>query len=226
MSEWFVKKRKATEMRKCGLSIVVIEKKLRINRSTLSGWFKNVKLTENQKKRLENQRLRGLVLARSKAVEWHRSQKKLRLEEALQEAKETLRNINTNNPHILDLALAMLYLGEGLKQPEETGMGNTDPLILKMFLSVLKKNYNVDIKRIRCELHLRADQNSEELKKFWSKELKLPIENFKYVSFDERTKGSPSYEDYKGVCVVRYGDVAIKRKLINISREFCESIIK
>ncbi len=213
-------------MRKRGLSIVVIEKKLKINRSTLSGWFKSVKLTESQKRKLENQRLRGLMVARSRAVEWHRSQKKLRLEKALQEARDTLGNIDTNNSHVLDLALAMLYLGEGLKQPEETGMGNTDPLILKTFLSILRKNYNVDIRRIRCELHLRADQDSEGLKKFWSRELKLPVENFKYISFDKRTKGSPSYENYRGVCVIRYGNVAIKRKLINISREFCESVIK
>jgi hypothetical protein len=63
------------------------------------------------------------------------------------------------------------------------------------------------------------------MKKYWSAQLKVPIERFGGVSIDKRTIGRPTYPDYKGVCIARYGNVAIQRKLVYLSREFCKKII-
>lgn len=98
-------------------------------------------------------------------------------------------------------------------------------MIMKTFLTILIKNYNVDIKKIRCSLNLRADQNIEEIKKFWLRELDLPPENMRYVYIDKRTISSKTYPNYKGVCTIECGNVAIKRKLINISKGLCERIV-
>ncbi len=225
LSKWFDRKKRAIQLRKRGLSIKQIEDRLGIARSTLSGWFRDIKLTEEQKDKLIKRWQEGLVKARKKAVQWHNSEKNKRLIKAEQEAIQVVKNINPKNRNILDLALAMLYLGEGIKKSEETGMGNSDPLILKIFLYILRKNYNTDIKKIRCELHLRADQNPQKLKRFWAKELNLPIKNFKYVHLDERTIGIKTYPYYKGVCVLRCGNVAIQRKLLNISSEFYRKMV-
>ncbi len=53
-SKWFKSKPEAVTLRKQGKSIKFIEKKLGIPSSTLSGWFKNILLTEKQKLKLEN----------------------------------------------------------------------------------------------------------------------------------------------------------------------------
>jgi len=167
----------------------------------------------------------GLVHAREKAVRWHNAEKGKRLAIAVKEGEDVLGKLNFSDRNLLELALAMLYLGEGNKSADETGMGNSDPLILKTFLHILKKNYNIDTGKIRCELYLRADQNSKKMISFWAKELGLSLKNFKYAHFDQRTAGSPTFAHYKGVCMVRYGSVAIKRKLMHISRYFCERLI-
>ena len=39
-----------------------------------------------------------------------------------------------------------------------------DPLILKFFIKALNKNYGITPNKIKCELHLRADQNPQKLK--------------------------------------------------------------
>ena len=119
----------------------------------------------------------------------------------------------------------MLYLGEGFKG-DYTGMANSDPLILKSFVSFLINYSEVPINKIKCSLYLRADQNSDKLTKFWSEALDLPIDNFTYVHFDKRTSASRTYEHYKGVCSIRCGNVAIQRRLVNIGRMFCERIAK
>lgn len=137
------------------------------------------------------------------------------------EADAVLEKINFDTETI-ELALALLYLGEGFKKVVKTGMGNSDPLILKFFLQVMLKVYKVDIEKIRFDLHLRHDQNPEEMKKYWAKELHAPLHRFKNVFIDKRTKNNPTYPDYKGVCMVDCAHVAIQRKLVYIGRKFCE----
>lgn len=224
-SNWFELKEKAIKLRKEAYSIRSIEHKLKIPRSTLSGWFKSVMLTNSQQQKLKQEWLEALVKARQKAVVWHNAQKAARLAQAEQEAKSTLKSINLKDKNVLDLALAMLYLGEGFKKTNETAIGNSDPRILKFFIAALKANYSFDSSRIKCELHLRADQNPVKIKKFWAKELRLSFSNFTTVSVDQRTKGIPTYKDYNGVCVLRLGSVAIQRKLLILCKEYCDSII-
>ena len=155
---------------------------------------------------------------------WHNQQKLERLKKAELEADNVLNSIKIDK-NSLDIALAMLYLGEGTKKGDITSVGNSDPLILKFFVEGIIKNYNFDRNKIKCELHLRADQNQNKIKKYWSTELNIPLCNFLATSFDKRTIGRKTYKDYKGVCIVRFGTVAIQRKLVYLSRKFCKKII-
>lgn len=222
-SKWFELKPKAIKLRRQGKSIRDVEKSLGISRSTLSGWFKIVKLTALQYKSLENRNKKSLIKARRKALIWHNQQKTDRLKLAENEADITLQKIG-NGTETVELALALLYLGEGSKKSPTTSMGNTDPLILKFFLTVMLNIYKIDIEKIRFDLHIRADQNPELLKKYWAKELKVPLHRFLTVSVDERTIGKFTYPDYKGVCVITCGNIAVQRKLIYIGRKFCEKV--
>lgn len=225
ISKWFELKQDAQNLRKNGIAIGVIEKRLGIPRSTLSGWFKNIRLTNDQKEKLSHSQKMGLIEARKKAVIWHNSQKEKRIRIALFEAKKILEKINLKDIYVLQLGLAMLYLGEGNKG-EITSIGNSDPLILKFFLAILRGIYKVDIKTIRCDLNLRADQDPMKMKKYWAKELNIPLENFRHVALDKRTIGSKTYDYYKGVCQVRCGNIAIQRELIYLSNIFCKKVIE
>jgi hypothetical protein len=224
-SRWFHLKSKAISLRKQGKSIRDIEKILGIPRSTLSGWFKDVKLTASKYKLLETKNKKSLINARKLAVVWHNKQKINRLKSAENEAEIALSKINISKENI-ELALALLYLGEGFKKSPRTGMGNSDPLILKFFLRIMLAIYKIDIQKIRFELHIRADQNPEVLKKYWAKELNAPIHGFKSVSIDKRTVGKTTYNDYKGVCVIDCGNIAIQRKLVYIGKKFCEKTLE
>jgi len=141
------------------------------------------------------------------------------------EADKTLQRI-PNSKEIVELGLALLYMGEGFKKSSKTGMGNSDPLLLKFFLIILLNIYKVDIEKIRFELHIRADQNPELIKKYWAKKLEAPLHRFKSISIDKRTIGKNTYENYKGVCVIDCGNVAIQRKLVYIGKKFCERTIE
>lgn len=223
-SQWFEFKERAISLRKQGLSIREIETLLGIPRSNLSAWLKNVKLTDDQNLRLKQNADMALVKARVKASEWHRTQKELRIQKAKNDADAIFKQIEIDD-NIVELALAMLYLGEGAKSGS-TAIGNSDPLILRFFLAVLLRKYKLDPAKIRCDLHIRADQNPDEIRQYWSKQLNLPLENFRYVVADKRTSGKASYPHYKGVCIINCGSVAIQRKLISLYSLFCQDIIE
>lgn len=225
-SKWFESKGNALRLRKQGLSLRAIEQKLGVPKSTLSGWFKNVNLSTQQRKKLFENWQDGLVKARKHSALWHNHQKQKRLEKAQMEASQVLGSLDLKSIHLQELALAILYLGEGKKASEETSLGSSDPLILKFFLELLKSLYKIDLKRVHCALFLRADQDEAVLKCFWADALNLSIETFTRVYKDKRTIGSQTYPHYKGVCSVGYGDVSIKRRLMFLSQMFCKKTIE
>lgn len=224
-SKWFNLKQEAISLRKIGNSIRDVEISLGIPRSTLSGWFKSVELTHRQKINLKNRHKENLIKAREKAIIWHNNQKINRIMDAERKADTLLLNIKSNK-NIIELGLAMLYLGEGAKKSPTTSIGNSDPLILKFFLKILTNIYEIKINKIAFYLHLRSDQNPRYMKKYWSGELNVPIERFGKVSIDKRTLKTKTYSHYKGVCVINCGNVAIQRKLVYIGRKFCKKTIE
>ncbi len=222
-SRWFGYKEKAIELRKQGLSYREIEEILSVPRSNLSHWLRTIKLTNEQKLRLAQNYGNGLIKARARSVEVRQAQKAERIKVAEEEANSTLSKIKIDGG-IVELALAMLYMGEGSKN-HTTSMGSSNPLVLKFFIKVLIERYKVDLPKIRCDLHLRSDQDAEEMKTYWSKELSLPMSNFRSTIFDLRTSGRKTYLNYRGVCLVNCGNVAIQRKLVSLYNQFCQKVL-
>jgi len=223
-SKWFGLRERAIKQRKLGASITDIEKRLGIPRSTLSGWFKSIELSAKQKQKLHQNKLQSLAKARRKAARSHQEQKRKRIARAKQQAKATMSRIDHVNKDVLELALAILYLGEGSKKTIGTALGSSDPSMLRFFIVGLQKVYGVSKVDIRAELHLRADQDIATMQRRWSRELKIPLKNFTYATTDKRTEGSVTYPGYLGVCILRVRGVEIQRRLMFLSEYFCEKI--
>jgi len=207
-------------LRRQGKSLPYIHTKLHIPKSTLSYWLKDVELTVAQKAKLHQNWKDALGTARLGAVKWHNEQKANRLATAKTQASHTLQKIDITDPAILELSLAVLYLAEGYKKNPETGLGSSDPATLRFFLKGIETVFDYDVSTVRCELYLRADQDPLTLKKYWAKELGLPPTNFKQVNLDQRSAGKKTYETYKGVCSLRCGNIAIRRRLVFLAEEY------
>ena len=211
-SKWFKLKEEAISFRRKGLSIVQIEKQLGINRSTLSGWFKDVKLTKKQKEKLLLNSKNGLLAAQKKGGQWHADQGNQRRMAIRGEVRSFLSDIIIDKK-IGELLLAMFYLAEGGKKENSFVIANSNPEILKSIISLQRYLYQLDEKKFRCSLHLRKDQDENNLKIFWSKTLGIPEFKFTKTQFDKRTN-KKTYDHYKGVCVVHYFDMALQRRIL------------
>jgi hypothetical protein len=205
--------------------MTVIEREFGIPRSTLSGWFKEVPLTEAQRTKLMQNSYDGWKKAREKAVITKNLQKAQRIALAEKEAKKIYNNLPKDSLEVLELSLAMLYFGEGGKN-DSTNMGSADPSMLTFFIKSIEMLYGIDRMTFRYDLHLRYDQDLNIQKKFWASKLQIPIEKIGYVSKDARTIGKPTRANYPGVCQIRIGSIAIQRRLIALYNIYCNEIIK
>jgi len=215
-------KSRATSLRKRGLSIRYIENKLGIPRSTLSGWFKDIKLSAQKRKKLFDKWEDGLIKARKNAVLAHNKGKNDRREKARQEVEKFISNIAIDK-NIQEIILAAFYLAEGGKAENSFALANSNSEILLSVVTLLRKVFVIDESKFRCCLHLRNDQDEVELKKFWAKILNIPESKFTKTQFDKRTI-KKTYEHYKGVCVVNYFDMALQRKVLYLGDKLLKII--
>ncbi len=199
-----------------------IENTLGIPRSTLSGWFKNIKLSEKHKRKLLDNWNNGLISARKKAALWHKQDGENRRIAIKNDVKNFFSNIDIDKK-VGELLMATFYLAEGTKKESCFVFANSNPEILQGIIKLLRFSYKIDELKFRCCLHLRKDQNEEQIKDFWSKTLNIAKSQFLKTQFDRRTI-KKTYKHYKGVCVLHYYDMALQRRILYIGEKILSLI--
>lgn len=127
--------------------------------------------------------------------------------------------INDNN--IAKIALSILCLGEASKYGKGKSfyIGNSDPKIIILFLSWLKKCFDFKIEKVRCTVQCRADQNVSSLETYWQKITGVPKVNFYMTRVDPRTVGKPTEnQNYKGVLRIDYLDIGVQLELESLAK--------
>lgn len=215
-------KEQATELRKQGMSYRQIHYALKIPVSTLSDWFNGEEWSAQIQKRLGDaarvghkvrllnlNRIRGSNLTRIYA-------------EARNEARNELEVLKF---HPVFVAGVMLYWGEGDKVTRSgVRISNTDPLLLRLFISFLKDVCGVELDAIRASVLIYPDHDETECRRYWSSEIGLPIENF--------PKSTLIHGKHKtnrlghGVCMVNVGRAYLKEKLIEWMRLLAHELIR
>lgn len=128
----------------------------------------------------------------------------------------------------LKLAGTMLYWAEGAKGNEKNGnctvdLANSNPSMVKLFLSFLRDICGIDEKRLRCFLYCHANQDIDGVKKYWSSITNIPLGQFTkpYIRKDFLPEKSGKME--YGLAHIRYSD---KKLLLQIKKWINEYLEK
>ena len=193
-----LEKEKARDLRKKGHSYSMIKTELGISKSTLSGWLKDLPLSEKRISELQsNSEIR---IEKNRITK--QNKKDARRYSVYQKVAYDIEN--SKDPEFV--AGFYLYWGEGTKSAEYSiAITNTDPAIIKCFIEWLSK-FGIVPENLKIKLHIYSDQNEKELKIFWSNTTGIPITNY-YKSY-QKTASSKS-KNYKGMfaygtCSVMY----------------------
>ena len=175
-------KRRVVKLRKQGKSYSDILKIIKVSKSSLSLWLKDVPLTDQQKL--------GLSDRRKRAVETYRMTMKLKHQKKLDNYYEDQsQKLLPLSDKELMIAGLFLYSGEGNKVSRGSlNITNTDPSVIKFALYWMIKSLKVDISDVHIKLHLYSDMNIKNSTDFWVKELKIDKNLFRkpYIKKSKR----------------------------------------
>lgn len=209
----------AIELRKQGYSFEEISNKLTIAKSSAYSWCKGVVLDEKAKKRIKKRLAYGMF----KAKEVLKAKRNGILHTITDNVDIYLSDIK-DNKEINKLLCAFLFWGEGEKTTSSVRFINSDPLMIKSFLTLLRSSYKLDERKFRVLVHVHEYHNEVEIKKFWSEITKIPLNQFSKSYLKPHTKKTIR-NGYKGAVSVRYYDYRIALELSFIYNRFANSLI-
>ena len=130
----------------------------------------------------------------------------------------------------LKIAGIMLYWAEGYKNLSKSVRGgtidlaNSDTKMIKTFLKFLREICGIKEDKLRIQLYCYGNQNSDLLKKYWSKNTDIPLSQFikPYVKkdFKEDKIDKMKY----GLIHIRYSDKKLFLKIKEWTEEYLKSI--
>lgn len=168
----YADREKARTLRIKGKSYSEIKTLLGVSKGTLSVWLRDMPLSPKQ--------LRLVRDLNPKRIEKFRSTMQTKREERLAVAyQNAVRNIQELSNREIFIAGLFLYWGEGTKSTRgTTSVSNTDPAVISFFLKWLHVQ-GISFEDIKIKLHLYSDMDVGKETIYWSREIGIPVKNFR-----------------------------------------------
>jgi len=194
---------KARSMRKKGISIIAIAKKLSVSKSSVSLWCRDIILSNRQFEKLRKNMGVSFKYGQRMAAQINRQKKLDAIKDADIWGKDTVNKIS--NRELLLIATA-LYWSEGSKTDSTSSLMfiNSDPDMILLIKNFLICVMNVKLEDIVCGIQINK-MHKIRIKKvlnFWKNLLKLKYSQIRkpYFVNTKAHKIYENYNDYYGVC--------------------------
>ena len=205
-----LEKQEAINLRRNGKSYKEIHDTLGIPKSTLSDWFS----TKDWSREIARKLNKESSLESLKRLIFLNTQRKSHLDnlyvQAREEAKEEFHFLR-NDP--LFISGMMIYWGEGDKRTSgQVRVSNSDPEMIKIFLSFLNKMCGTSSSRIWFNLLVYPDNDIKKVEAFWQSFLGAEKESFQK---SVRLKGKEKTKRLEyGICNVGISSRYLKEKML------------
>lgn len=210
-------KKKAIALRSKGYSIKEIADKLHIAKSTSSLWLRDIKLNKKAQQRLLK---RSLMSYYKTSLRWQIKREKEK--EILRKKALEFFNGFKENERQNKICCSLLFWCEGSKDVKYgLRLINSSHLLIRTYLSLLRKSFKIDEKKFRVGLHLHQYHNEKKQKGYWSKITKIPTSQFIRVYWKPNT-GKRIRKDYPGCATIYYYDSRVAKELTSIYEVFAE----
>lgn len=221
---------RARELRGAGLTYAEINKALGVDvpKSTLNHWVSDIRLTPRQEQRIVERDREAAARGRKGglwggAAGFNKEMKRRRIEAARQQAAPIAERLALD-PGALQLMASALYIGEGAKAGDQFSISNSDPRIIQAWLAILRSTFDIDESKFRCQLAITEGMDEELLKVYWSEVTRIPTSQFIKASV-KKDSGGRKREGYKGVCIVHYYSLEVRRFLDAIGQGVIDQLL-
>ncbi len=167
---------KARELRSRGWSVRAIARKLNCSKGSVSTWVRDIPLTPEQIEQLKLTQDKG----RAKAAN-HPNSSRLRWARIRQEIIDGAKSKIPKNCSLENLKLigAALYWAEGYTATRNLFVfANTDPNMIKLMISFLKKICNIPFNKLRGRVNIHPTLDIKQASQDWAQVSGIPLSQF------------------------------------------------
>lgn len=200
-------KTQAIKLRQQGWMLPAIQVKLKVARSTLSLWLRNLPLTKTEQFVIHENRNKGRRVAGEKKKEQRIASTSKILEAGKAEG------IARANDSFFVSGL-MLYWAEGAKTNDRVKFCNSDPEMISFMMSWFRKICNIEEKNFRICLHVHTLHMRSDIESYWSKVTGVPLTQFYKSQIKPTSLRQRKNILYNGTCTIYAGNVDLFRKMI------------
>ena len=216
------KKIRAQKLRRKGLSYSEIRKIINIPKSTLSGWCRDVAITEKQALRLFKNKLRGSARGRIIGAKRQQSRRLKQISDLLSEGKKEVGKLSVRDRFLVGVSL---YVAEGTKSDKSCGFSNSDPLLIKFMAKWFREFCHVHKEKIKGSIWIHENLDVKKASDYWANLIGIPISqlNKPYIAKNktDSLKIRKNIHQY-GIFSIRFSDAKIHRKIMGwIAGAFC-----
>jgi hypothetical protein len=207
MNKGYTKKYLARKYRNEGKSYSEILELVKVAKSTLSLWLRDIPLTTSQKAELAG-RNKSRYLGSQKRKQERIDKTKIIIKEATASVPAKI-----NDP--LFYIGVMLYWAEGTKRGNDMiNFSNSDPNMIKLMMRWFRQTCEVPNDKIKIQIHIHDLMDEEKIISYWQAITGIPKKNFHKLIIKKTTLKHRKNELYRGTCCIRIYDVTLFRRII------------
>ncbi|PJF40934.1 MAG: hypothetical protein D6737_13535 [Chloroflexi bacterium] len=204
--------KEARQLRTQGYSVRDIAKMLKISKSSVSLWVRDIELNDEQKARLKARHGSTSLLASKANQEKHRK---------LRAAYQMAGREKARENDLLHLAGCMLYWAEGANARNKVHFVNSDPNMVAFFMRFLRDAMNIEDDAVAIYIHCHT-HHPEEIRRiefYWLELLDLPETCLRKTYVKE---GSESRHNrlVNGVCTINISSTELVQRIYGAIQEY------
>lgn len=166
-------KEAARRLRSLGYSLKEIVAELKVAKSSVSIWVRDIELTFQQKQTLTEKSLKKELIERRRATRL--TNENARRQIIIDFAKEQIKIISDRELWLIGV---MLYWAEGGKTQRIVRFSNSDPEMIKIMMSFFRKVCKVPEEKFRGYIHIHPHLDFKHSERFWSETTGIPLNQF------------------------------------------------
>lgn len=212
MNKITLHKNKAIILRQQGLLYSQIADQLGIAKSTAYLWTRDIEFTAQGKRIIEDRRRTSRLRAAAVMAQAKLTKSAVQDAVALDEARDTVNNFDAHSSYGKILCAALFWCEGQTSVTSGVRFINSDPRMIRLFLKLLRENFELDESRFRALVHLHDYHDELKQLVFWSDVTGIPLAQF-HKSYRKLHTGKNKREGYPGCISIRYGDSTLGKRL-------------
>ena len=183
-------KKLARDLRKKGWSMNEIKRKVKVSKSSVSLWVRDIELTRKQKQELSKKGIKKEVIEQRRITRLKRE--KVRRQDIVDRAKNEIKSLKIKDLNLIGISL---YWAEGAKTRRSgVQFSNSDPRMIQLMIEFLMRCCNVSKKRLRGRVFIHPHLDIKKAEKYWQKISGIPLNQF-YKPAIKQSKASKNKKD-------------------------------